>query len=298
MRIGNTIQRYKPKVSDFIMNGHCLKYCAIALGLIAYEVITDEYKVKNEKLIDPKSGWEETTRVLASTGQNCLGRGTPNSSYTLKLANLIEQDNFSSIESANKELEDEGYRILYSRYNSLATESKPLGIFNKSDSLKNRFLLVISQDSCNSADIFQKHANIFFSKFKKLYNISSENSVRIIAKSNKDFVVGLDSISHKIARLKDKSNVELLIEYMGHGHHIDSNDSLSLIEGANEGAILPIASPDKKVKSLIKMFKETELKLIFKENFKGIKTLFVIDACHSGAFISEANVKKVLKLLG
>lgn len=288
-------------------------------------------KGKNKKEISKEIEWESNIRVLAGTGQNTLGATAEDkSSYTKYLSELLLKNGIKTPEQANDSLAKNGYKIncydnapeycktIFSptylanklvsnkKLYSLATPSKPLNIFNKDAKNKDRFILGINDPT---EERFSKLNNKFITLIKTIDGVKNENIIQIASFENKeqnlDSILttnqqnldsifnrlqkpqnclenierGLDSIVNKINKLKNRNNVELLIIYNGHGEAQELKNGSAKREGAMEG-ILNGGIEEKQVKEL------------FKKKLKGIKTLFIINNCHAGAWIAENTATK------
>lgn len=247
----------------------------------------------NEKQISNNICWEPNVRVISSTGQNSLGLSGPGSSFSRHLTDLLEQKKLQTVEQANDSLSKSGYRIKrpppslldYLNFNffidrtfsnntfyPLETPGQKLNIFNKEEKNKNRFILILPQ---SGFERFEKESKDFSEKMKKIYDIPDANIVSAGIKTSDDLERGVDSITRQINALKDKSNTELLVIYDGHGSSISLRDGARKSEGAMQGII-------------VENIKEPFVKKLFKEQLAGVKTLFVLDTCNSGAWIAEA----------
>lgn len=249
----------------------------------------------NEKNISQNVGWENNVRVLASNGQNQKGISINSDSYLKELVDNLKQKETNSIEKSNEILSKKGYNIFLTKFNSLSTPGTKLNIFNKNDKHKNRFVLVVSQDNCPNSSIFKTNAKYFSDEIQKVYDIPKESIINISAKTKENFIAGINSILKKTKKLQDKSEAELLIVYIGHGNSMATKEVEKHYEGAMEGQILSSFKNGK----LESVLKETELKQFFKENIKHTKTLFLINACQSGAWIADSGkttAKKTLQL--
>lgn len=271
----------------------------------------------------PKWNWTENVRVLASNSQNVAGSyisSTFDLSYLGKLINKLKKKGINTIEQANDSLSKDGYFINEDKYIPLETPGKRLNIFNKKDSNKNRFILTITQDDVEDSSEFKFFLNNFSEKLQKIYNIPKNNIINESTVSKENLIRGIDLVLNKMNKIKDKSNVEFLIIYFGHGMTADieplipklyklrekSNLSESDVEhyvcemlkpsfGKPEGYREGIMLQDSNFQSSkIKGLKETEVKQIFKEKISGIKTLFILDTCYSGAWIAD-NAKQSAK---
>lgn len=259
----------------------------------------------NQKEITKNSEWDNNLKVLASTGQRTIGISATGGtdSYLLALSNKISNGEIKTLEQANDLLAKQGYKIpipfefqwktiipgffikqLYlqnKQFFPLETYGKELGVFNRDDKNKNRFILSLYNSMENR---FSKETNTFLEQMKDLYNIPKENIINLAVSSFDNFKDGVDSIVNKIEQLKNKNNVELLILYDGHGDAEALKKGSENIEGSMEG-ILQTESE----------IKESQIKRLFHEKLHGIKTLFIIDSCHSGAWIASNTQKNIIK---
>jgi hypothetical protein len=275
----------------------------LGLGVISI-IYKDDFKA-NQKFIETKDiEWKPTIKVLASTGQNTLGQSNEKISYNLSLADkVIANSKIKTIEQANDSLAKQGYNLkliplkkiiksittfgyipfaIYSnnkKYFSLETAGKKLNIFNKDEKKKNRFVLSLYD---NREKRFLEISENFSEKIKGIYNIPNQNIINLSIDSLADFKHGVDSVMSKINQLKDKKNAELLILYNGHGCAVALNEGDKKVEGRMEGMIVNEG------------ITETQVKEILNGSLKNIKTLIIMDTCHSGAWIAS-NAKKALQ---
>lgn len=275
------------------------------------------------------SGWTKNIRVLASNSQNVMGSYLSSAnlppafedSYLGQLVDKLQKKNTDTIEQANEALSKEGCYIDDNKYNSLETPGAKLNIFNKKDKNKNRFILALPQGDLEDSQNFHSFLESFSRELQEMYNIPQSNIINGYTASKEDLVKNLDKIVNKINKLKNKSNVELLIVYFGHG--ITEEDELFITvlnrlpndpkfyevdlvnyfyntlkpysknEGDKEGIILQQFDC---FGNEFRNVKEHELKQIFKEKLKGTKTLFIPNSCFSGSLITD-NAKNVAKTL-
>lgn len=242
----------------------------------------------NAPEIAQKSGWESNVRVLASNGQNVYGMTDSKNSYINSLANKLEQKDIVSLEQANDKLAESGYRVLFKFYHPLETPGTKLNIFNKKEINKNRFVLAMSYQDEPASPPFTKVSRRFVERIKKIYNIPEMNIIQSVVNSEDDFRLNINEIADKINALKDKTNVELLVTYTGHGDANESKPGSKLLEGEMEGTLE--FNPSK----LRPVIEEKDVKKLFREKFKGINTLFLGDFCKSGAFIAD-NSQGIIK---
>ena len=252
----------------------------------------------NQNQVEKLSGWDSNIKVFAATGQNTLGRSTDSDSYSLKLGETLLKPNIKTIEEANHLLMKKGYKIncpfdwrsllappsvIYLNhkvFTPLETYDVNLGIFNKQEKNKERFILTLYDGREES---YSSSADKFSTKMKQIYGLPSGNIINIPVDSLKNIEQGLDSFLSKINKLKSKGNVELLIVYNAHGGAKSLKKDAEKVEGAMEG-----------IMQTTQKIKETQVKELFRKKLQGIKTLFLLDTCHAGAWISE-NAKKSLK---
>lgn len=261
----------------------------------------------NENWIKRDSGWVPNVKVFACTGQNTLGISTNKDSYTANLLDFVSKPEVKSLEQSNDSLIKKGYQLKKLKYNfswhdilffptnalghlysknktffPLQTLGVKLNIFDKQEKNKQRFVLSLYD---GSEKRFKEETKDNLSTLKKIYNLSAKNIVKIQLDSLKNFEQGLDSVMGKINKLKNRKDVELLILYTGHGSAEEGIDEAKKVEGALNGIIVN------------ENIKENQVKELFSKKLKGVKTLFVLDTCHSGAWIAE-NMKKLIKLKG
>lgn len=224
-----------------------------------------------------QSGWEPNVRVLTANGQ----KASISDGYSKALISKLKDPNISSIEEAQKSLSKEGWRgFLGLKGYPLQTPGENLNIWKKNETGKNRFVLMIA------APEFFKEANNFSKEIQEIYNIPNDNIQKLQAPSISDFVKGFDAISNK---LKDKKDAELLVYYSGHGDVSDYPQNQIDAEGLSEGLLTPDFKKGDKTSYSIT---ESKVKELFKDKFKDTPTLFVIDACHSGAWVADAKQPK------
>lgn len=246
----------------------------------------------NEGQISKNSGWGENIRVLASNGQNhtsetgCNGiTNKISSSYSTNLISTLKKKGINTIEEANEVL-SKGYTVINKTdniYYALETSGNKLNIFNKLNKNKERFVLVFSEAGDKDSPVFNNLKNDFKNDIKEIYNISDANIIKISVEEKSEFINGIKEIKNKIKNAKNKENVELLVAFFGHGAAVAKKTGSGKVEGEMEGFILDDLN-------------EQDAKQIFKESFENIKTLFVVQSCHSGALISK-NTKNAVKNL-
>ena len=287
------------KKGDITFNGNNVKFyskfalAGVVLAVTIKAVTTEALLIPalrsgdNEKMISKHIGWDKNIRVLASNGQNVRGIVGEKDSYLTFLTDELKKQNINTVEQASGALSKNGYSILLKEYHPLETPDSKLNIFDKTRENKNRFILVFSQDNCEGGVHLTKNADKFSNEMQKIYNISQKNVIRISAKSEEDFKKGLDSVANVISKLKDKSKVELLISATGHGAATVPRVGAEHSEGAMEGFLFNST------------LNETAVKQLFEKKLKNIKTLFLINACQSGAWIADngkTTAKKTLQL--
>lgn len=269
------------------------------LGINAVEVMRAAGPSKSQypQVQRKESGWEPNTRVLASVGQDVVGVATENDSYSLRLLQTLSQPGINTLEQANASLMKTGYRVvpklrilpeaLYfpaervgkylfddKRYFPTETNTAPLGIFNKVEKDKERFVIALydGEDA-----LYPKLTDSFCDGLKSTYDLKSENIQKIKLRRSEDIEEALDSVLSKVAKLKDRGSAELLMLYSGHGDIPDMSKPKVEPEGAKEGIIRGVL--------------EYQVKEIFRQKLRGLqglRTLFINDSCHSGAWISQA----------
>lgn len=280
--------------------GKSLLSSYLGFQLIMGALIFGGLSGKNENQSSKDVGWEPNVRVLAATGQNNIGIGTKKSDYSMLLMDLLDKK-ISTIEQANDSLIKSGYKInvssnlLYDilfpvavwelehkNLYPLETPGTHLGIFNKDEKNKDRFVIIFRDKRYSTS---KEATSNFSKKIKQKYDIPDRNIISIVADSLSDFQKGIDSVTKKIDKLKDKSNAELLVLYNGHGYLESLKDGDENFEGAMGGIF-----------ATKKEIKEKDIKALFKKKLEGIKTLFILDTCHSGAWIAEGS-KTALRTL-
>lgn len=261
-----------------------------ALMPLLYNITRD-----NEDRISSNSGWETNTRVIAPVGQNILSYSAPEDSFSKKLLDLVGDKKANTIEQATSYLSQNGYHFkpswnpieIFTLVSSIAVRNKTfyplqspdsqLGIFNREDKGKDRFVLVFNAPG---EERFKTMSEDLATKMKEIYDIPDSNVVPLEISGPDDLKKGVEKMAEKINSLNDKSNAELLVFYHGHGDSESLKNGDERIEGAMEGVL-----------GLPQKVKESYVKELFKEKFQGIKTLFVADTCHSGAWIAQTPQK-------
>lgn len=234
-----------------------------------------------ETQLKTEPGWDKNVRVLASNRQNLIGYSTYSTSYTRFLTDVLKKPAVRTIEQANDSLVKNGYSVLENDLYPTVTLGEKLGIFNKNAKNKDRFVFVCAQDGNGK---YTRHTDRLINELKEIYKIPEENIIRIVTREKKDFLNGIDSISGKINKLSNKENVEVLVYYAGHGKIDTLSAGDKKIEGTLKGEILH----KKDVKTgIINSLNELEVKKAFDSKLKSFKTLFILDTCHAGAWISE-----------
>lgn len=245
----------------------------------------------NQPDVMKSSGWDSNVRVLASTGQNVYGIGSEEDGYSSHLAKGLQNAGISTLEQVNDSLSKSGYRLnrevdlsnfeylpcelIINNYLThktlfpLETYGQKLNIFNKNDKTKERFVLTLSSSENPK---FASASVGFANKLKDTYKIPSENIVNMRVSTFEDFKKGIDSIKGKI---RDVNNSELVILCRGDANTYDADSVAQKIEGAKEGFFINDKISESSVKSLLH------------EKLGGTKTLFIMDACHSGAWIAD-----------
>ena len=273
-----------------------------AFGVFTMAIVSAGGVNTNQNQVEKRSGWDSNIKVFAATGQNRPGFNTGSASYSLKLCEELLKPDIKTLEEANHSLMKNGYKlnhpfglqsllspaifIIESYLNNkdltpLETYGVNLGIFNKEDKNKERFILNFYD---KSEKRFLSSTDKFSKKMKQIYGLPSENIIKIPVDSLKNIEQGLDSFLSKINKLKSKGNVELLIVYNAHGLAESLKKGAEKVEGGMEG-----------IMGTTQKIEETQVKKLFHKKLQGIKTLFLLDTCHAGAWISE-NAKKSLKI--
>jgi len=250
----------------------------------------------HESVISQKNDWGADTRILAAVGQNSITASNENDSYSKYLADMLDKKEIRTLEQANDMLDKKGYKIKSSDnlwqnifsfgmnyfsnekpFHSISTQGKRIHVFDKHDTTKTRFALFCSLADTNAN--FEAEADEFAEKVQQKYKIPDSNIVKISTQKGEDFVNSIDSIVAKINKIENKKNVELMLYYNGHGGVKSLIGGNQRVEGSLEGVIL-------------KTLSKSKTKKVFKEKLNGIKTLFILDACHSGAWISSLTPPK------
>lgn len=278
-----------------------LKISFLLGGLFLGGIFANEYfrnnLQQNEKEMSKDIGWGKNVRVLASNGQNLVGESSAyllggNSSYSKSLTDKLNEKDVNSIEQANDSLIKNGYKHRFKKFFPLETPGTKLEIFNKNDKNKDRFMFVFAQYEDMRHEFI---SDDFIKDIEKTYNIPKENIIKIVSNSKKDFLQGIDSISAKIDKLKNKKNAEVLVYYTGHGEATAANAKARKLEGAMEGSI--VVKADQTTGELTNFLKESEVKNAFSKKLKTVKTLFILDTCHAGAWIADNTKNKASKTL-
>ncbi len=270
---------------------------SIQLGLIFYAGgLCDILNFQTAKNTN-KYQWDENVRILAASSQYKpaftfyqVNNKTNKvdkiySDYLKKMYNNISQDNFNSIEQVNDSLVNNGYDVSKYRCKAQQTQSPKLNIFNKNDKNKDRFIVVFSQNNPKDKELIALSSNDFLNSISKTYNIPQDNILNISAETGKDFKNGINLITSKIDKLKNKNNVELMIVYNGHGHsRFNINPLFKEYQGSREGLIL---GKNYTPAFIFGMLHENDVKQFFKKKLKGIKTLFILNSCFSGAWTAK-----------
>lgn len=281
-----------------------------ASWIIFNAVIIGNFKqpIEPEKKNSKINEWGPNIRVMASVGQNSFAASNGYTSYLKCLSESLESDKINTIEQAGDSLIKNGYRLntfnshnkvlenllrcaipatflqYYAKFYPVTTPGNALGIFDKTDKDKDRFVLIFYDSTVNC---FVRQQDNFRKKIKDIYKLKDTNivSIGLNPHSNlNDFKNGIDSVSEKINRLANKKIAELLIVYEGHGNSKILKAGDEKFEGAKEGMILNSEVT------------ESGLRKIFNEKLKDIKTLFINTGCNSGAWITQ-ETKPLIKSL-
>lgn len=278
--------------------------------------------------------WNDNIKVTAAVGQNNYGE------YDAYCPALLRKHKTSqSIEKSASELtRNYGYHGASGESYFAVETPKELGVYNKKDTAKNRFAILINGfEEKRSKKVGYSYGEAMFAyscdNLKKLlkgeYNLPDSNIYRISVpdlvnkfRENEDSVSViparafrnvLDSISERVKKLNDYKNTEVLIYYSGHGiaANEDNLDTLPDVDNfSNSKFHREAMRPGKyegSYEGLIDIGFESDVKKTLNENpvlqkIKGI--LFINDSCHSGAWIAKAKkvgknlAKKAMNLVG
>jgi len=265
-----------------------------------YEFITGD----NESLISKDIEWPSNIRILASTGQNTLGY-SDKTSYSSQLADLVSSDKINSLEQANDSLA-KGYKIRCDLdscssfdnilkivknkkvLHSLETPGQKLNIFNKQAKNKERYVICLYT---LGEERFSNEVDYFADKMQKTYNIPKENITNISLDNFNRMSYTIKDVAEKIKKLKNPKDAEVVILFSGHGDAEALKKGQEKLEGAMNGKIASGDNPFLGYKPI----EEAPVKKLFKEALGSIKTLFILDTCHSGAWIAQNPSTKTIK---
>lgn len=235
---------------------------------------------------------EEANDYLAHKGYKSVDEGAVKPQDQQK--SLVQEARMQSSEekviddfSKKEKIPNEDKKYL-TTYHSFKSKGRALGIFNKNEKNKNRFVLALTceEDPDNSGSyLYKKISNSFVAEVKKIYNIPDENILTVTTTSGDDFNNGISSIVRKIKNLENRDNVEFLLFYVGDGISVEPWKGAKYRQGAMDGAI---SMSNIKNTSL----SEDEIRTTFNKMLKGIKFLFVINACNSASFIAKTAPSK------
>lgn len=177
-------------------------------------------------------------------------------------------------------------------YYPFKTKGESLGIFNKKEHHKQRFVLALSceEEKDNSGSyLYKKISNSFVDTIKKLYKIPENNIIRVTTTTPEDFINSLDLIARKI-RIEKQNNAELVVLYTGDGLSVDPCLLKSYCEWVKykQGAMNGSISMNNITGASLS---ETEMKAAFNKTLRGIKTIFIVNACDSASLIAEPVTK-------
>lgn len=190
--------------------------------------------------------------------------------------------------SKSRKIPEEDKKYLKTYY-PFKTKGKSLGIFNKKEHHKQRFVLALSceEEKDNSGSyLYKKISNSFVDTIKKIYKIPENNIISVTITKPEDFINSLNLIARKI-RIGKLNNAELVVLYTGDGISVDPCllkgvcEWVKYMQGAMNGSInmsnITGAS-----------MSEAEVKAAANKSLRGIRTIFIVHACDSGSLISEA----------
>ena len=242
--------------------------------------------------ITKQIGWPENTQVFASQSQryySCFNSPEDRKKhnidisghYSLKLIDKLKNGGIKSIYEAHKLLEKEGVkgglsigsnsiRLKIPQYPQ-ATPGK-VDAWNIEDKTKNRIIFAIG----GMEKGFKRDIKNFCNEISQLYSIPEENIIKIPYADKETFEEGLKKLSEKIQE-SDPQNTELLIYYSGHGN-VDISSLPFAKYFYDEGELIGKVESD---------FNEKDLKNFTKNKLKDIKTVIIMDTCHSGAWIAD-----------
>lgn len=245
-------------------------------------------------IISQKIGWSDNTQVLASQSQRYKANGINETAmdnnntkisgfYSLKLLQNLK-NGAESINEAHLMAETKGLKIGNKILNETIGYSQfpvatphVVDCWNKKDRKKNRIILAIGG---NGAE-FTRSVNGFCKEIAEIYRVSNKNIIKIPEANAESFKKGMSDLSKKIQKL-NSDNTELLIYYNGHG--VADFSGIPFAQYLfDEGNLTGITEAG---------FDEKDLKKIVNKKLKEIKTLIIMDTCHSGAWIAQNNTKK------
>lgn len=295
---------------------------SIAIGSQAYALIQnmtgnkkEEVKelVIKEPLAMPSKdqiGWNDNIKVLSAVSQREKGKGLLSlfgEEYSSFFTSNLMADKQSKTPEQAAEKLSKGYKSLSEVSDTLRAvqtlDSK--GLFDKTDTLKNRFAIIIDGSSAKSYDMKNAIANIAFTQdcaifkkdLKENYNLKDENIHSIAlsdvdwglfptVKAKKQLRKTVGTITKQIENSGiDPKETELMIYYSGHGtskkplvHRLFGTEEY---EGSHKGVI-----GTKKIDLNENFFKRILNNNKVLKEIKGI--LMINDSCHSGAWIAQA----------
>lgn len=317
-RLGFPAQQRQIEKNDVSFCGAKTKYGLLSIGALVlaylginavhlkkcYDAAPRLFESEYPKTqIKKESGWLPTTRVLASVGQNAMSAGVDNDNYAIRLVEMLSRPDIKTIEQASDMLMKNGYKVkpspyilppsfylpaifagefifAHRAYFPIETYGSQLGIFNKEEQNKERFVLNFYD---GTEQRFSNAVDKFYEKMRGVYNLKPENVMKIPLEGYENIEQGVDSVLSQINRLKDRGTAELLIVYHGHGNAFPMIKGAEETEGAMEG--------------IIKGISEWSIKDLFREKLKDTKTLLLLDTCYAGAWIAD-NASTALRIRG
>lgn len=261
-------------------------------------------------LTKDKIEWSENVKVMAAAPQRYQSFEfhdpkslEPNSLYMKALLSKFKEGSYNSLEDANNDIVKNGYKLCQnSDYMAPAVETpRTLDVFNKNDTTKERFALLISGYDRKEfrEEMFRGDCDKFKTFLKDEFKMPDENFSELhyslmdkesheLDKSEEIFSKQLKAFAKKIKDSgRDLKDTELVMYYAGHGYKFRDREvpRKMYYEGADIG--------------MTDFGSEYLLKDIIEENpvLKKIKILFLNDSCHSGAWIAEGAEKQLARLL-
>ena len=273
----------------------------VAFASAGCGVLRTGYKNKE---ISKELKWNENTKVMAASSQLCDSYGD---NYTKALLRKIKNPKFKGIEDANDYIVNHTYSTILKARNigHCQTPNRKLNAWNKSDTAKQRFVLLIAEGDDKR---FTKGVGLFKNKIKEIFNVPDSNFCYVSSPLTDSVESVFQKISDKINLLKDKSNIEFLMYYSGHGdvsEFVDStysedsttqvydmlfhypNEKKLIEEGALIGKLVHTGEGQENTldEFQLKSFIDKYLDKPFK---KKPKNLIIMDTCSAGAWIADA----------